>query len=142
MAKINLDNVRGKTFTVLADKEVENGMVVDLGGLVAEEYNMYQQAEDSDTNAYLVTSPEIYRTSKTSSIDHTNKEGSHMRVHQLEKGDIFTVEKSLHAAGEAGANVGVSADGQFTAGGDFATVIEETKLGPHQREAIEPRVLY
>lgn len=141
MAKINLDNVRGKTFTVLADKEVENGMVVGLGGLVAEEYNMYQQAEASDTNAYLVTTPEIDRTSKSSSIDHTNKEGSHMRVHQLEKGDIFTVEKSLHAAGEAGSNVGVSADGQFTADGNFATVIEETTIGADQREAIALRVL-
>lgn len=141
MAKINLDNVRGKTFTVLADKEVENGMVVGLGGLVAEEYNMYQQADASDTNAYLVTTPEIDRASKSSSIDHTNKEGSHMRVHQLEKGDIFTVEKSLHAAGEAGSNVGISADGKFTDGGDFATVIEETKIGADQREAIALRVL-
>lgn len=141
MAKINLDNVRGKTFTVLADKEVENGMVVGLGGLVAEEYNMYQQAEASDTNAYLVTTPEIDRTSKSSSIDHTNKEGSHMRVHQLEKGDIFTVEASLHAAGEAGSNVGISADGQFTADGDFATVIEKTTIGADKREAIALRVL-
>lgn len=140
MAKINLDNVRGKTFTVLANKEVENGMVVGLGGLVAEEYNMYEQAEASDTNAYLVTTPEIDRTSKSSSIDHTNKEGSHMRVHQLEKGDIFTVEKTLHAA-EAGSNVGVSADGQFTDGGNFATVIEETTIGADQREAIALRVL-
>lgn len=141
MAKINLDNVRGKTFTVLANKEVENGMVVGLGGLVAEEYNMYEQAAASDTNAYLVTTPEIDRTSKSSSIDHTNKNGSHMRVHQLEKGDIFTVEKSLHAAGAAGTNVGISADGQFTAEGTFATVIAETTIGADQREAIALRVL-
>lgn len=143
MAKINLDNVRGKTFTVLADTDYENGALVGLGGLVEEEYNMYEAAEASNGNAYLVTTPEIDRTSKSDSIDHTNKEGSHMRVHQLEKGDIFTVEKGLHAA-ESGDYVGVT-NGAFTTVTDrndaFALVIEETTIGADARKAIALRVL-
>ena len=140
MGKINLDNVRGKTFTVLADKEYENGALVGLGDLVEGEYNMYTAVEATSENAYLVTTPEIDRTSKSDSIDHTNKKGSHMRVHQLEKGDIFTVETDVAGDFEAGADVGVSGN-KFVADGNFAKVIEKTKIGADGRSAIALRVL-
>lgn len=144
MGKINLDNVRGITVpTVLADKEYENGLVVGLGDLVEGEHNMYKAVAGANDNAYLITTPEVDRTSKSSSIDHTNKKGSHMRVHQLEKGDIFTVEASLHGAtATVGQKVDVSGNQFVDASGDgFAVVIEAGTIGADQREAISLRVL-
>lgn len=145
MAKINLDNVRGvKTFSVLADKEYENGALVGLGDLVEGEPNLYNVVEATADNAYLITTPEVHRDSNSSSIDWTNEEGSIMRVHQLEKGDIFTVEKAVHASGlAAGTQAGVTGN-QFTAAGEdgaFAVVIEEGTIGGDAREAISLRVL-
>lgn len=144
MAKINLDNVRGITVpSVLADKEYENGLVVGLGDLVEGEHNMFQAIAGANDNAYLITTPEIDRTSKSNSIDHTNKKGSHMRAHQLEKGDIFTVESSIHGAtAAAGQKVSVSGN-QFVdaAEGAFAVIIEVTQIGADAREAIALRVL-
>lgn len=144
MGKINLDNVRGITVpTALADKAYENGLVVGLGDMVEGEHNMFHAVAGSNDNAYLVTTPEVDRTSKSDSLDHTNQEGSHMRVHQLEKGDMFTVEAKLHGAtAEVGQKVDVSGN-QFvdTTEDGFAVVIEAGTIGADQREAISLRVL-
>jgi|SRR5699024_2721806 len=145
MAKINLDNVRGvKTFSVRAEKDIENGELVGVGALLEKEHNLYAAETATADNLYLATTPEIDRTSKSSSIDHTNKAGSDIRVHSLEKGDIFTVEAKLHAAVEAGQDVGV-VEGQFapaTAEAPaVATVIEKGTIGADAREAISLRVL-
>lgn len=145
MAKINLDNVRGvKTFSVRSESEVENGALVGVGALLEGEHNLYEAVEATVDNLYLATTPEIDRTSKSASIDHTNKAGSDIRVHSLEKGDIFTVEATLHGAVEAGANVTV-AGGQFAAitadEQAVATVIEKGTIGADAREAISLRVL-
>lgn len=144
MAKINLDNVRGvKTFSVLADKEYENGAIIGLGDLVEGEYNLYQAVPATDDNLYLITTPEVHRDSNSSSIDFVNKEGSHMRVHQLEKGDIFTVETKVQpVTAEAGQKL--SAEGNAfvdTADGGVAVVLEPNKLGGDQRDAVSIRVL-
>lgn len=144
MAKINLDNVRGvKTFSVLADKEYENGAVIGLGDLVEGEYNLYEAAEASEDNLYLVTTPEVHRDSKSNSLDFTNKKGSHMRVHQLEKGDIFTVETKLHSVtATAGQKLTVSGN-TFTdaTDGGVAVVLEPNKIGGDQKDAVSIRVL-
>lgn len=145
MAKINLDNVRGvKTFSVRSEQDVENGALVGVGALLEGEHNLYAAVEATNENLYLATTPEIDRTSKSASIDHTNKAGSDIRVHSLEKGDIFTVEAGLHEAVDAGADVGV-------VGGKFApataeapavaTVIEKGTIGADARPAISLRVL-
>lgn len=144
MAKINLDNVRGvKTFSVLADKEYENGAIIGLGDLVEGEYNLYQAVPATDDNLYLITTPEVHRDSNSSSIDFVNKEGSHMRVHQLEKGDIFTVETKVQpVTAEAGQKL--SAEGNAfadAADGGVAVVLEPNKLGGDQRDAVSIRVL-
>lgn len=144
MAKINLDNVRGvKTFSVLADKEYENGAIIGLGDLVEGEYNLYQAVPATDDNLYLITTPEVHRDSNSSSIDFVNKEGSHMRVHQLEKGDIFTVETAVQPVTvEAGQKL--SAEGNAfkdATDGGVAVVLEPNKLGGDQRDAVSIRVL-
>ena len=144
MGKINLDNVRGITVpTALADAEYENGLVVGLGDIVEGEHNMYHAIAGSNDNAYLITTPEVDRTSNSSSIDHTNQADSHMRVHQLEKGDMFTVEAGLHGAtAEVGQKVDVSGNQFVDASGDgFAVIIEAGTIGADQRDAISLRVL-
>lgn len=145
MAKINLDNVRGITVpTALADKEYENGLVIGLGSIVEGEHNMYKAVAAAEGNVYLITTPEIDRTSKSASIDHTNKKGSHMRVHQLEKGDIFTVESSIHGVTRTvGQKVSVSGN-QFvdvSEGAAVAEVIEAGTIGGDKREAISLRMI-
>lgn len=142
MAKINLDNVRGiTTFSVLADKEYENGLVVGLGDLVEGEVNVYEAVEATEDNLYLITSPEVHRDSKSASIDWVNAEGALMRVHQLERGDLFTVEKGIHGTGlTVGAKVGVSGN-QFTGEGEVALVIEEGTIGADAKEAVTLRIL-
>lgn len=144
MAKINLDNVRGvKTFSVLADKEYENGAIIGLGDLVEGEYNLYQAVPATDDNLYLITTPEVHRDSNSSSIDFVNKEGSHMRVHQLEKGDIFTVETAVQpVTAEAGQKLSASGNAFADASdGGVAVVLEPNKLGGDQRDAVSIRVL-
>lgn len=144
MAKINLDNVRGvKTFSVLADKEYENGAIIGLGDLVEGEYNLYKATPATDDNLYLITTPEVHRDSNSSSIDFVNKEGSHMRVHQLEKGDVFTVETAVQPV-TAKAGQQLSASGNAfadAADGGVAVVLEPNKLGGDQRDAVSIRVL-
>lgn len=144
MAKINLDNVRGvKTFSVLADKEYENGAIVGLGDLVDGEYNLYKAVPATDDNLYLITTPEVHRDSKSDSLDFVNKTGSHMRVHQLEKGDVFTVETAVHGV-TATAGQKLSASGNAfadTASEEVAVVLEPNKLGGDQRDAVSIRVL-
>lgn len=143
MAKINLDNVRGvKTFSVLADKEYENGAIVGLGDLVAGEYNLYQAVPATDDNLYLITTPEVHRDSKSDSLDFVNKTGSHMRVHQLEKGDVFTVETAVHGV-TATAGQKLSASGNAFADAvseEVAVVLEPNKLGGDQRDAVSIRI--
>ena len=143
MAKINLDNVRGvKTFSVLADKEYENGAIVGLGDLVEGEYNLYQAVPATDDNLYLITTPEVHRDSNSSSIDFVNKEGSHMRVHQLEKGDIFTVETKVQpVTAEAGQKLSAEGNAFADAADGVAVVLEPNKLGGDQRDAVSIRVL-
>lgn len=144
MGKINLDNTQGKTFTVLADKEYENGLVVGMGGLVEQEVNMYKAIAGSNNNAYLITTVEIDRTSNSSSIDHTNKAGSHMRVHQLVKGDIFTVQANLHGVTVKKDQMVKVEGNQFVDATDaaaLAQVIEVTQIGGDARPAIALRVL-
>lgn len=128
MAKINLDNVRGvKTFSVLADKEYENGAIIGLGDLVEGEVNLYEAAAHAEGEAmYLVSTPEVDRSNKSSSIDHTNEEGDIMRVHLLETGDIFTIEQ-------------VVADANTTAAGQLVE-IEKSTIGADAREAVSFRV--
>lgn len=145
MAKINLDNVRGvKTFSVRGEADIENGALVGVGALLEGEHNLYAAVEATVDNLYLATTPEIDRTNKSASIDHTNKAGSDIRVHSLEKGDIFTVETKLHGAVEAGNDVTVTA-GKFEADADgtaaVATVIEKGSIGVDARPAISLRVL-
>lgn len=144
MAKINLDNVGGgKTFTVLADKAYENGLVVGIGNLVENEFHMYEAVDATAKNFALITTPEVDRTSKSSGIDFTNEEGSHMRVHLLGHGDIVTVEDSIHGATvEAGQKLGVSGN-QFVDASDadaVAEVIEVTQIGADARPAISIRI--
>lgn len=144
MAKINLDNVRGvKTFSVLADKEYENGAIVGLGDLEEGEYNLYKAVPATDDNLYLITTPEVHRDSKSDSLDFVNKKGSHMRVHQLEKGDVFTVETAVQPVTTT-AGQKLSASGNAFADavdGGVAVVLEPNKLGGDQREAVSIRVL-
>lgn len=156
MAKINLDNVRGvKTFSVRSvgdaegkgAKDIANGELVGVGALLEKEHNLYEAVEATVDNLYLATTPEIDRTSKSASFDHTNKAGSDIRVHSLEKGDIFTVEADLHGAVKAGDDVTVTSgkfekaatDGTGTAA--VATVIEKGTIGADARPAISLRVL-
>lgn len=143
MAKINLDNVRGvKTFSVLADKEYENGAIVGLGDLVDGEYNLYKAVPATDDNLYLITTPEVHRDSKSDSLDFVNKTGSHMRVHQLEKGDVFTVETAVHGV-TATAGQKLSASGNAFADAvseEVAVVLEPNKLGGDQRDAVSIRI--
>lgn len=143
MAKINLDNVRGvKTFSVLADKEYENGAIVGLGDLVDGEYNLYKAVPATDDNLYLITTPEVHRDSKSDSLDFVNKQGSHMRVHQLEKGDVFTVETAVHGV-TATAGQKLSASGNAFADAvseEVAVVLEPNKLGGDQRDAVSIRI--
>ena len=143
MAKINLDNVRGvKTFSVLADKEYENGAIVGLGDLVDGEYNLYKAVPATDDNLYLITTPEVHRDSKSDSLDFVNKTGSHMRVHQLEKGDVFTVETAVQPV-TATAGQKLSASGNAFADAvseEVAVVLEPNKLGGDQRDAVSIRI--
>lgn len=144
MAKINLDNVRGvKTFSVLADKEYENGAVVGLGDLVEGEYNLYKAVDATEDNLYLITTPEVHRDSKSNSLDFTNKKDSHMRVHQLEKGDIFTVETAVNpVTAVAGQKLTVSGNAFADAtDGGIAVVLEPNKIGGDHRDAVSIRVL-
>ena len=127
MAKINLDNVHGKTFSVLADKEYENGAIIGLGDLVDGEVNLYEAAAHAEGEAmYLVSTPEVDRSNKSSSIDHTNEEGDAMRVHLLKTGDVFTIEQAI-------------ADANTTAAGQLVE-LEETSIGADARPAVALRV--
>lgn len=146
MAKINLDNVRGiTTNTVLADKVYENGAVLTVGGLIDGEYNMFAAKDVAGDKVYLVTTPEIDRTSNSDSIDHTNEKGSHMRVHQLERGDIFTVEQAVHGSVTAQKGQLIKGEGNaFVDATDvdaFAEVLEVETIGSDQRPAIAIRVV-
>ena len=127
MAKINLDNLQSKTFSVKADKEYENGAIIGLGDLVENEVNLYEAAEHvAGETMYLVTTPEIDRTSNSSSIDKTNKADEIMRVHMLESGGIFTIEKAV-------------ADNN-TSAADQLVKIEDTVIGADARPAVAFRV--
>ena len=147
MAKINLDNVRGiDTFSVVASKAHDNGELVGLGDLVDGEMLLYNEADVSADNFYLVTTVELDRESKDSGLDKTNKEGEHMRVHQLEKGDIFTVETEVHGdlkEQAKGTLVGVDESG-FVVATDQASavgvVLEQGTIGFDSKPAVTIRM--
>ena len=147
MAKINLDNVRGiDTFSVVASEAHENGELVGLGNLLEGEPLLYEEGTLSADNFYLVTTVELDRESKDSGLDKTNKEGEHMRVHQLEKGDIFTVEQSVaqNVNPTKGQAVSVDSSG-FVNTADEATdsvgvVIEAGTIGFDARPSVTIRM--
>lgn len=114
MAKLELTAVfNSRVESIKADKEYENGSLVGAGNLVEGEGRLRQAAPATNDNHYLVSTVELNFGDDIKSYDYTNKAGSNMRAHQLEKGDTVTVEQKLHEAGlVAGDIVGVK-DGKF-----------------------------
>ncbi|MFQ3843277.1 hypothetical protein AABD41_01360 [Staphylococcus pseudoxylosus] len=145
MSKLNLDRVKGHYVeSIKADKEYGNGALVGKGLLLDGEIRMYEAVEATEDNHFLVSTPEIDFTAKpngSSSIDFVNDAGSVMRVHQLEVGDTFTVEQSLHAAGlKTGASLTVTG-GQFVDGAGAGSYVLEyaTTIGADRRPAYSIR---
>lgn len=140
MAKLELSRVSGHYVeSIKADKEYENGALVGKGLLVEGEDRLYNAVEATADNYYLVSTPEVTFEDSSKSWDYTNKAGSVMRAHQLEKGDTFTVEQAVHNSGlEAGAALTVTA-GKFAAGeGDFV-LDRVVTLGIDRRPAYQIR---
>ncbi|WP_415408908.1 hypothetical protein [Staphylococcus agnetis] len=140
MAKLNLDRVLGHYVeSIKADKEYQNGALVGKGDLVDGEDRLYEAKEATAENHYLVSTPDVDFTNASKSIDHANPNGSIMRVHQLEKGDTFTVEQALHAVGlEAKAQLTVEG-GQFAAGAGDYVLEAVTTIGADRRPAYRIR---
>lgn len=143
MSKLNLDRVKGHYVeSIVADKEYGNGSLVGKGLLVEGEIRLYNAVEATAYNHLLVSTPEIDFSAKatgSSSIDFVNAKGSVMRAHQLEVGDTFTVEQSLHAAGLVAGDALTVTAGKF-AKGEGAFVVEYvTTIGADRRPAYSIR---
>lgn len=140
MAKINLDRVLGHYVeSIKADKEYENGSLVGKGNLVEGEDRLYEAAEATVDNCFLVTTSENHFENNSKSIDYTNKKGSVLRAHQLEVGDTFTVEQKLHTA-SLQANDKLTVEGGKFAKGEGNFVLDVvTTVGADRRPAYRIR---
>lgn len=149
MAIVRLDKIQasanGNIESVVHSADLSNGVVINLGGLVAGERELRQVAVPATATlgteeVLLVATPElIYEYSSKGLKDYVNKAGKAMRAYHLVAGDIFTVTDDLLTGG-------ATVVGQYVAPANGATklafvgatapttrfigkVIEKTTLG-------------
>lgn len=140
MGKLVLNRVLGHYVeSVKADKEYENGQLVGIGKLVEGEDRLYNAAEATADNHYLVSTPEVDLEKFTNSWDYKNAKDSVMRAHQLEKGDTFTVEQKLHTEGLSAGDALTVTGGKFAAGEGAYVLDRVTTVGADRRPAYQIR---
>ena len=97
-AIVRLDNIaatKNGTFikSVKLNKELQNGSIVEIGGLVTGEREMHVTATPKVTTTYfgMLTTPEIMYDEKKQIKDFINTTEKPARATILQKGDIFSV---------------------------------------------------
>lgn len=130
-AIVRLDNMSGthdgaaiksaKYYVTTTATAIENGNIVALSGLVANEREIFKAISPAATNTvdqvFLVATPELmYDERKHNLNEFRNEAGDIIRVYGLRTGDIFSITAEA-----------LGADGDNKVG-DYATIGDSTKV--------------